>query len=90
VTPGLFSLCGEPRENFPFLCYVDRIENYQHYLMEIEETLYTLKAKAGSSTHASLLQDEDVAFITKNDFNEETKRRYFSVLERYGTHFFKV
>jgi len=86
---AVFSLLGDQKDVFPFMCNIDRLDSYQHYLYETEETLYTLKAKLGSSHASTFFTDSDVQYIKENEFNNDTKQVYYAIIDRYGTHFVK-
>jgi hypothetical protein len=85
----MFSICNELRETFPFLTDIERIENYQHFIVELEESLYSLQMKLPGASQLNFMLDEDVQYVHQHIFTKETKKQYYSVIEKFGTHYIK-
>lgn len=85
----MFSICSELRETFPFLTDIEKLENYQHFIVELEETMYTLQMKTPGASQLNFILDEDVQFVQQHIFTKDTKKQYYNVIEKFGTHYIK-
>ena len=87
IEPGMFSMTSETRECFPFLSDIERLDSHVHFVVEVDEIYYTLKLKTPTASQLNFMLDEDVQFIMQHIFNKDTKKQYYSVIEKYGTHY---
>jgi len=68
----------------PFLCEIDKLENYSYYFYSFEQATFELSIQ----THTSrILKSKLVKAIEDTQFSPSTKPLFYALIEKYGTHF---
>lgn len=83
---GMFTLFNATVDKPPLMTTVEKSPEYHHLLFELERESYGLNIPEPTQLSDWIKEDPDVSFIMTQPFNKETRHRFYSLFEKYGTH----